>query len=150
MTESERTGSHTMTIASGTLTLDEFLAEYELDAVLEYERGVISTKMPPTAGHGFLAAILVQHINEFAYPRRLAFAAPEIRTTDVGSGISRVPDISVYIWDRIERDPVKRERGVFIPPDIAIEIASWTSVRIGPNGGCEAPTRSTSTTLSQV
>jgi Uma2 family endonuclease len=113
-----------MTTASRTLTLDEFLAEYEHHATLEYERGAITEKMPPTMGHGFLAMLLCQRINDFAYPRKLAFAATEIRTTDLQSGVSRVPDVCVYTWDRIERDPVKQQRGAFIPPDIAIEVAS--------------------------
>jgi Uma2 family endonuclease len=121
---SERTGSNTMTIASGTLTLDEFLAEYEHDATLEYERGVITEKIPPTLGHGFIATILGQQINSFAYRRKLAFAVVEVRTTDLATGVSRVPDLSVYIWDRLERDPVAQQRGAFIPPDIAIEVAS--------------------------
>ena len=43
--------------------------------------------------------------------------------TDAGSGVSRVPDVSIYTWDRIEWDP-RAERGALIPPDIAIEIAS--------------------------
>ena len=48
----------------------------------------------------------------------------EVRITDPRRGVSRVPDVSVFIWDRIERDPQARQQSASIPPDIAIEIAS--------------------------
>ena len=113
-----------MAITPQTMTLDEFLERYELDPVLEYERGVVTEKMAPTWHHGVLAALLSHWINSFVLPRKLGMAVPELRTTDVASGVSRVPDVSLYTWDRIERDPKAQERASFAPPDIAIEIAS--------------------------
>src|SRR3954465_3225821 len=72
----------TMAITPGTMTLDEFLARYEHDPVLEYERGVVTEKMPPALGHGFLAGLLVYWLNSFMVPRKLGIAASELRITD--------------------------------------------------------------------
>jgi Uma2 family endonuclease len=113
-----------MAIASRTMTLDEFLARHEDDATLEFCRGVVTEKMAPSLPHGILASLIGQQINGFAHPRKLGFAMVEVRTTDRGSGVSRVPDISVYVWDRIERDRIAKHLSASIPPDIAIEIAS--------------------------
>lgn len=113
-----------MAIASRPMTLAEFLKRHEDSAVLEYASGVVTEKMPPSNEHGLLAGVIVQQINSFAVPRKLGAVGVEVRTTNTESGVSRVPDLSVFVWDRIERDPVARRRGAFIPPDIAIEIAS--------------------------
>lgn len=113
-----------MTIATQTMTLDEFLELPEEKPALEYEQGVVTRKMAPNWDHGGLQGEIVTQINGFARPRRLAYAFPELRTTDREADRSLVPDVSVYVWDRIERDREARSRGAFTPPDIAIEIAS--------------------------
>jgi Uma2 family endonuclease len=116
-----------MTIAQRTrptMTLDEFLALPEEKPALEYQDGVITQKMAPNWDHGTLQVLIPERINIYARPRRLAFAFAELRTTDRAANASLVPDVSVYVWDRIERDREARRRGAFTPPDIAIEIAS--------------------------
>jgi Uma2 family endonuclease len=113
-----------MAIDSRPMTLKQFLNKHEQSAVLEYAQGVVTEKMPPSFDHGDLASFIALQINSFAHPRKLAFASVELRVTDLETGVSRVPDLSVYVWDRIERDPVKRRRGAYTPPDIVIEIAS--------------------------
>jgi Uma2 family endonuclease len=113
-----------MAITPGTMTLDEFLARYEHDPVLEYERGVVSERARGTWGHSVLMGFFGFWINDFAYPRKQGFAFPALRATDRAAGISWIPDVSVYRWERIERDPRAQEHGAFSPPDIAIEIAS--------------------------
>ena len=113
-----------MAIASQPMTLQQFLKKHEDSAVLEYAHGVVTEKMPPSMPHGGLASLIVGAINGFAHPRKLGFAFVEVRVTVPGAQVSRVPDISVYVWDRIERDRIAREQGASIPPDIAIEIAS--------------------------
>ncbi|HVC31217.1 MAG TPA: Uma2 family endonuclease, partial [Steroidobacteraceae bacterium] len=61
--------------------------------------------------------------NQFARPRRLAFAFSELRATF--GGRSYVPDVSLYRWDRIPRDAAGRIADDFFePPDLAIEIVS--------------------------
>ena len=116
-----------MTIAQRgqrTLTLDEFLAQPEEKPAREYLDGVITRKMAPNWDHGILQFEVAARVNLYARPRRLAYAIPELRTTDRQANASRVPDISVYVWERIERDREARQHGAFTPPDIAIEIAS--------------------------
>ena len=113
-----------MIIAPHTMTLDEFLAKYEDSAVLEFADGVVTEKMAPAWNHGILGYFIAKWINDYAHPRELALAIPELRTTDLGTRVSRVPDIAVYVWSRIERDLKAQERGAFVPPDIAIEMAS--------------------------
>ena len=113
-----------MAIASRTMTLDEFLRQYEDSPVLEYAHGVVTEKMAPSLPHSALAGMIGQAINGFAHSRKLAFAFPELRTTDSEAEVSRVPDVSVYLWERIQRDRLKQHQSASIPPDIAIEIAS--------------------------
>jgi len=105
------------------MTLDEFLDLPEEEPALEYFDGVVTQKMSPTMRHGALQGGGVMLINLFAVPRKLARAFPETRTTY--AGMSTVPDIVVFRWDRIPTD----EHGelpeeVFVHPDIAIEVAS--------------------------
>lgn len=125
-----------MTIASQRMTLDEFLAKYEHDPILEFAQGVVTEKMSPGWDHADLQMSIGQAINVYARSRRLAAAFSELRTTDRAAEVSRIPDISVYVWDRIERDPVARQRGAFIPPDIAIEIMSPGQGRQGQLDRC--------------
>lgn len=113
-----------MAIASQPMTLDQFLKKHEDSAVLEYANGVVTEKMPPAYDHGILASVIGHQINGFALPRKLGVVVVELRTTNIETGVSRVPDLSYFVWHRIERDAIKRRRGAFIPPDIAIEIAS--------------------------
>jgi Uma2 family endonuclease len=50
-------------------------------------------------------------------------AFPELRVTFGGN--SRVPDVCVYRWERVPRDPAGRVADEFtVPPDGAIEIVS--------------------------
>ncbi len=112
-----------MAIARQGLTLEEFLALPEEEPALEYFDGVVSQKVSPERDHSGLQYVIPERINRFAYPRKLAFAFPELRTTH--SGASLVPDVAVYTWARIPRE--RSARGtvdVTTPPDVAIEIAS--------------------------
>jgi len=112
------------------LTLEEFLALPEEKPALEYLDGVVTQKVSPERGHSEFQYVIPERINAFAYPRKLAFAFPELRTT-LG-GASFVPDVAVYRWDRIPRTRTARGTiDVSTPPDIAIEIAS-------PGQGCRA------------
>jgi Uma2 family endonuclease len=113
-----------MSIASQRMTLDEFLAKYEDDRVLEYAQGVVTEKMSPGWDHGALQSLIAHRLNTYLLGPKLGFAFTELRTTDRDADASRIPDISVYRWERIDRDPESRRRGAFTPPDIAIEIMS--------------------------
>ena len=105
------------------MTLDEFLALPETKPAFEYVNGVVTQKVAPQGQHALIQSDLVQRVNVVAKPRKLALALPELRTTY--AGLSRVPDVAVYLWDRIPRLPNGRIANRFTePPDIAVEIVS--------------------------
>jgi Uma2 family endonuclease len=105
------------------MTLEEFLRLPEAEPALEYEDGVVTQKMSPKLHHSALQFQVAQIVNAQGIPRALVRAFPEVRTTFAGK--SYVPDISVFTWERIpvDADGVLLNE-VFVPPDIAVEIAS--------------------------
>ena len=112
-----------MTIAQGRLTLDDFLTLPERKPPFEYEDGVVSRKVSPKGKHTTLQYRLPERFNRFAEPRKLAFAFPELRVSF--AGLSRVPDIAIYRWERIPRDADGEVADAFREaPDVAIEIVS--------------------------
>jgi Uma2 family endonuclease len=105
------------------MTLDEFLALPEVEPALEYADGVVTQKVAPQGQHVTLQDDFTQRVNAHARPRKLARAYPELRATY--AGVSRVPDVAVYLWHRIPRLPDSRVANRFTePPDIAVEIVS--------------------------
>ena len=105
------------------MTLSEFLALPETKPALEYVDGVVTQKVSPQGQHGFIQGDFVTSVNAFARPKKLAAAVPELRATY--AGLSRVPDVAVYLWHRLPRLPNGRVGNRFTePPDIALEIVS--------------------------
>jgi Uma2 family endonuclease len=105
------------------MTLDEFLALPEAEPALELSDGVVTQKVAPQGQHVTLQDDFTQRVNAHARPRKLARAYPELRATY--AGLSRVPDVAVYLWHRIPRLPNGRVANRFTePPDIAVEIVS--------------------------
>jgi Uma2 family endonuclease len=113
-----------MAIAGKVLTLEEFLRLPEEKPALEYEDGRITQKVSPRLPHAALHFEIAALFNQQLRPDRIAWAFTELRTTFTGR--SRVPDISVYRWDRIPRDAAGALPfdNVMIPPDVAVEIRS--------------------------
>ncbi len=112
-----------MTVTSETLTLEQFMELPEEKPPLEYFEGSVAAKMSPKLQHSALQSELVQRINRYAQPGKLARAFTELRTTFAGA--SCVPDVAVYRWERIPRDSSgELVNDVFEPPDAAIEIVS--------------------------
>ena len=112
-----------MAVARQGLTLDEFLERPEMKPALEYADGVVTRKVAPQGRHSTLQAELVERINRLARPRRVARAWPELRTTFAGS--SYVPDVVVFLAERIPRSPDGQILDdVREPPDIVIEVVS--------------------------
>lgn len=112
-----------MVTARKPLTLNQFLKIPEQEPALEFEEGRITQKVSPRGEHSTLQLGIAKQFDAYCLPRRLARAFTELRFTFAGR--SYVPDVSVYLWDRV----VLNERGEvssdpFPPPDIAIEIAS--------------------------
>jgi Uma2 family endonuclease len=105
------------------MTLEEFLRLPEEEPPLEYWDGRVTRKVSPQGKHGWLQFKFAERVNGFAEPRKLAMAIPELRATYNGG--STVPDVAVYRWDRVPRDPDGALADVFVePPDIAVEIVS--------------------------
>ena len=105
------------------MTLDEFLELPETEPSLEYVGGVVRQKEAPQGQHVTLQDEFTHRVNALARPLKLARAYSELRTTY--AGLSRVPDVAVYLWHRIPRLPNGRVGNRFTePPDIAVEIVS--------------------------
>ena len=112
-----------MAISEKRMTLEAFLELPEEEPALEFEDGVVSQKVPPQGKHAGLQLWIGELFNRFARPKKLAMAFSELRTTF--AGLSRVPDVAVYRWERIPRDAAGKVANDFRePPDIAIEIVS--------------------------
>lgn len=105
------------------LTLEEFLAQPETEPASEYIDGRIYQKPMPQGEHSTLQGRLLAAINQVGIPEKIAHAFPELRCTFSGSAI--VPDITVFEWQHIPRQPNGRIANKFeIHPDWVIEILS--------------------------
>jgi Uma2 family endonuclease len=105
------------------LTLEEFLKLPETKPASEYFEGEICQKSMPQGEHSILQMRLGTAINEVALPNKLVYAFPELRCTFGGRSI--VPDLSVFIWDRIPKTPQGKIANKFeIQPDWIVEILS--------------------------
>lgn len=105
------------------MTLDEFQKLPETNPALEFVDGMVTQKVAPQAQHVRLQLNFATRINAFTEPQKMASAFPELRATY--AGLSRVPDVAVYLWNRIPRLPNGRIANRFTePPDIAVEIVS--------------------------
>jgi Uma2 family endonuclease len=105
------------------LTLEEFLKLPETKPANEYIDGKIIQKPMPQGKHSTIQGELVTAINAVVKPQRIARAFPELRCTF--GGRSTVPDVSLFTWGRIPRDPNGEIANVFLAaPDWTIEILS--------------------------
>ncbi len=105
------------------LTLAAFLEQPETKPASEFINGEIIQKPVPQGEHSRIQFKLCSTINEIAEAPKIACAFPELRCTF--DGVSIVPDISVFRWQRIPTQPSGRIANRFkIQPDWAIEILS--------------------------
>lgn len=117
------TGRPAMAIAQQRMTLEEFLKLPEEEPALEFEEGMVTQKVAPQGRHSALQFAVADYFNRQASPGKLARAFPELRATFAGRSV--VPDVAVYLWERIPRDASGRIADVFRePPDLVVEIAS--------------------------
>jgi len=108
---------------SKSLTLEEFLKLPETKPASEYINGEIIQKPMPQGKHSVIQGELVPAINAVLKAQRIARAFPELRCTF--GGRSTVPDVSVFVWDRIPRDEKGEIANTFlVAPDWTIEILS--------------------------
>jgi Uma2 family endonuclease len=106
-----------------TLTLEEFLQLPETEPASEYIDGNIIPKPMPQGEHSVLQTELPPAINLVVKPQQIARAFTELRCTFGGKSI--IPDVSVYLWNRIPRKDNGGVANVFsICPDWTIEILS--------------------------
>ncbi len=98
------------------MTLEEFLKLPEECPSLEYIDGRVEK-------HGVIELKLAAHFNQFAEPRRVGMAFPELRCTFDGRSI--VPDVVFLLKEHIELDEQGEVADVTPrPPDIHVEIIS--------------------------
>lgn len=112
-----------MVLAPSGMSLEQFLQLPEEEPALEFIDGVIEQKVSPTGHHSALQTDFAEHLNQVGRQQKSARAFTELRTSF--AGVSRVPDIAVYRWERIPFDEQGRLANDFRePPDIAVEIVS--------------------------
>ena len=105
------------------LTLEAFLAMPETKPASEFIDGEISQKPMPQGKHSAVQSELVPTVNGKLKAAKIARAFTELRCTF--GGRSLVPNVSVWLWDRIATDESGDIANVFsVPPDWTIEILS--------------------------
>ena len=105
------------------ITLEAFLKLPETKPASEYIDAEVIQKPMPQGKHSRLQDKFVKVINAAVEPKKVACAFPELRCTF--GGISIVPDIAVFTWERIPTDENGEIANVFpLAPDWIIEILS--------------------------
>ncbi|MEI6328128.1 MAG: Uma2 family endonuclease [Pseudanabaena sp. ELA645] len=104
-------------------SLEDFLLQPDTEPESEYFDNEIIQKPMPKGKHSAIQGEFTTEVNSALRSKRIARAFPELRCTF--GGMSIVPDISVFRWDRIVRDRNGEIANVFnIAPDWMIEILS--------------------------
>jgi Uma2 family endonuclease len=105
------------------LTLEQFLQRPETKPASEFFQGEVIQKPMPQGEHSRLQGKLCEAVNQAAESQKVALAFPELRCIFGGNAI--VPDVAVFRWARIPRQPSGRVANRFdLHPDWAIEILS--------------------------
>ncbi|MEO1094782.1 MAG: Uma2 family endonuclease [Cyanobacteria bacterium J06638_28] len=105
------------------LTLEAFLCLPETEPASEYIDGYIIQKPMPQGEHSAIHTELAPAINGVVKSSQIARAFTELRCTF--GGRSTVPDIAVFLWQRIPRQENGKVANVFVTaPDWTIEILS--------------------------
>lgn len=110
-------------IPAKSLTIEEFLKLPETKPASEYIDGQVIQKPMPQGKHSVIQTELSTTINAVVKSQRIARAFSELRCTF--GGRSTVPDVSVFVWNRIPRDENGEIANIFqLAPDWTIEILS--------------------------
>jgi Uma2 family endonuclease len=110
-------------VTQPSLTLEAFLAMPETKPASEFIDGAIVQKPMPQGKHSAVQSELVPAINRQLKPTAIARAFSELRCSFGGRSV--VPDVTVWVWDRIACDASGDIANVFpIAPDWTIEILS--------------------------
>ncbi|MBO1347152.1 MAG: Uma2 family endonuclease [Hormoscilla sp. GUM202] len=108
--------------ATPPLTLAAFLKLPETKPASEFIKGEIRQKPMPKGRHSRLQGKLCAVINQITEEPRIAYAFPELRCSFGDRSI--VPDIAIFLWDRIPFVEGQVPDRFDLPPDWAIEILS--------------------------
>jgi Uma2 family endonuclease len=112
-----------MAVTPERMTLAEFLKLPEVKPALELRNGVVSQKMPPSGPHGSIQFWLGAQIYNVAQQSGLAQGFTETRLV-LGTD-TYIPDLMVYLWERVPEDEHGELPFIFTtPPDLAVEILS--------------------------
>jgi Uma2 family endonuclease len=112
-----------MAVTPQRMTLAEFLDLPEVKPARELRHGVVSQKVPPSFSHGSMQSWFSAQVYIFGELREIAQAFTETRVI-LGED-TYVPDVVVYLWDRVPEDEDGRlPRHTTVPPDLALEILS--------------------------
>jgi Uma2 family endonuclease len=107
------------------LTIAEFLKlpYIEESPAWEYIDGAAIQKPMPQGKHSTIQTEFATTINTVLKPQQIARSFSELRCTFGGRSI--VPDVSVFTWQRIPRDPNGEISNTFlVAPDWTVEILS--------------------------
>lgn len=106
-----------------TITLEEFLKLEETEPASEYIDEEIIQKPMPKGEHSVIIGELIITINAVVKPEKIARVFPELRC--IFGGESIVPDVSVFVSERIPRNENGSVANKFLlAPDWIIEILS--------------------------
>ena len=106
-----------------TLSLEEFLKLPDVKPAREYIDRKVMQKPMPQGHHSTIQVELTETINAVVKKQRIARAYTELRCVFGGRAI--VPDITVFLWERIPVDENGNVANVFnLAPDWMIEILS--------------------------
>jgi Uma2 family endonuclease len=105
------------------LTLEEFLELADTKPASEFLNKQIIQKPMPQGEHSRLQVKLCTNINQVIEALKIGYTFSELRCVFGGSAI--VPDVCIFRWERIPRQPSGRIANRFeVHPDWAIEILS--------------------------
>jgi Uma2 family endonuclease len=110
-------------LVSHPLTLEAFLALPETKPASEYIDGKVIQKPMPKGRHSRLQGKLCAMVNQVCEEAKLAYAFPELRCSFGGRSI--VPDVAVFMWERISFTSEGDVPDNFeVAPDWTVEILS--------------------------
>jgi len=105
------------------ITIEEFLEIPDTNPASELLNGQISQKPMPQGEHSRLQVKLCTNINQVIEALQIGYAFSELRC--VFGGMAIVPDVCIFRWERIPRQPSGRIANHFETyPDWVIEILS--------------------------
>jgi Uma2 family endonuclease len=112
-----------MAVTPKRMSLAEFLKLPEVKPALELRQGMVSQKVPPSGPHASIQMWFGAQVYNFAELHELAQAFTEARVI-LGED-TYVPDVVVYLWERVPEDENGNLPFYFTtPPDLAVEVAS--------------------------